>query len=101
MPSLRRRLKSLVESVDWLRKLYLYAQFRHNMREISSAWADLPAAGVASEVPRIFLFNRYGTETVGNHFIQLALFRVCFHTLPERGVYLLSAAPHSTALKRA
>ena len=96
MPSLRRRLKSLVESVDWLRKLYMYAQFRRNMRKISSAWADLPAAGVASDTPRIFLFSRYGTETVGNHFIQLGLLRVCFHTLPERRVYLLSAAPHIT-----
>ena len=82
--------------MDWPRKLYLFAKLRHNIRKISSAWADLPAAGAASDAPRIFLFSRYGTETVGNHFIQLGLLRVCFHTLPEHRVYLLSSRPHST-----
>jgi polysaccharide pyruvyl transferase WcaK-like protein len=82
--------------MDWLRKLYLYAHLWRSMRKISSLWTDLPAAGAASDAPRIFLFSRYGTETVGNHFIQLGLLRVCFHTLPERQVYLLSARPHIT-----
>lgn len=96
MSSLRSRLESLVQNVGWLRRLYLHALFKHRMRKIASVWADLPANGSATNLPRTFLFSRYGTETIGNHFIQLGLLRVCFHTFPERPVYLLSAAPHVT-----
>ncbi len=96
MPTLPKSLRALVLNTDWLRGPYLQAQFRRGMRRISAAWADLPAAAIEKPQPETFLFSRYGTETVGNQFIQLGLLRVCFHTFPMRRAYLLSAAPAVT-----
>lgn len=41
--------------------------------------------------PEVFMFSRYGTETVGNHFIQLGILRAFFEACPDRSVYLLSS----------
>jgi polysaccharide pyruvyl transferase WcaK-like protein len=96
MSFLPRRVKTLVYGSDWLRRHYLRAQLWHGMRKIAAAWSDLPAAGTAKSQPETYIFSRYGTETVGNQFIQLGLLRVCFQTNPARPVNLLSAAPHVT-----
>jgi polysaccharide pyruvyl transferase WcaK-like protein len=96
MPTLREGLRSLVHNTAWLRAPYLRMQFRRSLRATAAAWAGLPAAAREKPQAETFIFSRYGTETVGNHFIQLGLLRLCCHLSPTRPVYLLSAAPAVT-----
>ncbi|MGA2649064.1 MAG: polysaccharide pyruvyl transferase family protein [Terracidiphilus sp.] len=52
----------------------------------------MPASGKSERNPATLIFSRFGTETIGNHFIQLGLLRVAFDVSPTREVFLLSSA---------
>lgn len=86
------KCKRFLGKWSWFRKHYLRARLRWSIRKFAASWADLPATGKSKRNPETLIFSRFGTETVGNHFIQLGLLRVAFDVSPDRPVFLLSEA---------
>lgn len=83
-------LHRLVARQRFLRSTYYRALFKWKTRELSHRWSNLPLSAASKRNPEVFVFGRFGGETVGNRFIQLGLLRVLHQTVPERQVFLLS-----------
>lgn len=97
MPPLPAAFRPLIDTMPWLYGACSRAMFRHRLRRVANQPDTLPAFAIAKPHPETFLYSRYGSETVGNHFIQLGLLRACFHSCAQRRVTLLSSAPERTA----
>jgi polysaccharide pyruvyl transferase WcaK-like protein len=92
MQGILTKSKRFLGNWSWLRKQYFRSKLRWNIRQVAAGWADLPASGKSERNPATLIFSRFGTETIGNHFIQLGLLRVAFDVSPTREVFLLSSA---------
>ncbi len=89
-------LKESIRRRSYLRAPYSRAAFHWHARALAKVWRNLPERPAAKAQPEIFIFGRYGTETVGNFFIQVGLLRVLHKALPDRSVHLLSRDPDFT-----
>ncbi len=90
MSELIQRIKALLKTIPAVRSAHLYVALRREQRRTAAAWADTPLPVTGKAEPETLVFSRYGTETVGNCFIQLGLLRALFQASPARPVFLLS-----------
>ena len=85
-----KRLRNFLKERPLIREPYLRAAFFWKARRSASRWAGLPSVATVKSQPEVMVFSRFGTETTGNHLIQLGLLRAIFEASPERNVYFLS-----------
>ncbi|WP_213807813.1 polysaccharide pyruvyl transferase family protein [Granulicella sp. dw_53] len=90
MRKILKKFKTVLKTFPSVHGRYLDAAFRWKSYKIARTWTNLPNSGLSKAQPETLIFSRYGTETVGNHLIQLGLLRVLFAVSPGRPVYLLS-----------
>jgi polysaccharide pyruvyl transferase WcaK-like protein len=90
MIKIRSTAAKALRSLPWLHRAYRHIAFIAEVRKRSAAWPDARFKTIDKGNQETFIFGRYGTETTGNHFIQLGLLRVLFEVCPTRPVHLVS-----------